>query len=77
MELEHYQIHQELSSGCNYIGHLKNETSALVAVTGCLETPEDKLEVTMISKHNKNKMFLLDHDGNAEVIKSPFIDGGE
>ena len=40
-------------SGCNYFGHLKYETSACVAVTGCLG--QDDLEFTI---NSKNRYFI-------------------
>ena len=74
LELTHYKANKVI--GCNYIGHLKNSPSSSVGVTGCLNEPGDKMEVTIISKHNKNKMFIVDFDGNAEIIKNPFGEGG-
>ena len=76
LELSHYKMHERAVVGCNYHGSLKNDPSAVVAVTGCLNKPGDKMEVTLISKNNINKMFTVDFNGNAEVIKNPFEGGG-
>ena len=69
-------MHENAVVGCNYVGKLKNDPSAVVAVTGCLNKPGDRMEVTMISKNNINKMFSVDFNGNAEVIENPFAGGG-
>ena len=76
LDLSHYRMHEQATVGCNYHGTLKNDPSAVVAVTGCLNKPGDKMEVTLISKNNINKMFEVDFDGNAEIIKNPFAEGG-
>ena len=70
--LDHYRMNEESPIGCNYIGHLKSQPSSSVGVTGCLNEPGDRMDVTLISKHNKNKMFSVDFDGNAKVIPNPF-----
>merc|ERR1712038_1143565 len=77
LDLEHYKMHETAVVGCNYVGKLKNDPSAVVAVTGCLNKPGDKMEVTMISKNNINKMFSVDFNGNAEVIENPFAGGAQ
>ena len=74
--LSHYKMYEDAAIGCNYLGHLRSSPSSSVGVTGCLNNPGDMMEVTMISKNNKNKMFSVDFYGNAEIIKSPFEDGG-
>ena len=76
LDLEHYKMHENAVVGCNYVGKLKKDPSAVVAVTGCLNKPGDRMEVTMISKNNINKMFSVDFNGNAEVIENPFAGGG-
>ena len=76
LELSHYKMHERAVVGCNYHGSLKNDPSAVVAVTGCLNKPGDRMEVTLISKNNINKMFTVDFNGNAEIIKNPFEGGG-
>ena len=71
LQLELFQLKMETPLGCRYIGRLQNSPSSSVAVTGCLNKPEDKMEVTMISDHNIYKMFSVDFSGNTEVIKNP------
>ena len=76
IDLKHYKL-QELSvEGCNYLGNLRNTPSSSVAVTGCLNNPEDKMEITLISDHNRHKMFAVDVDGNTISLSSPFEEGG-
>ena len=77
LELTHYRMNDKSVVGCNYLGYLRNSPSSSVAVTGCLNNPGDRMEVTMISKNNVNKMFSVDFNGNAEIIKSPFDEGGK
>merc|ERR1719414_2216312 len=77
LDLSHYRMHEQATVGCNYHGTLKNDPSAVVAVTGCLNKPGDKMEVTLISKNNINKMFEVDFDGSAEIIKNPFAEGAQ
>ena len=76
LELTHYRINKDSVFGCNYIGHLKNSSPSSVAVTGCLNIPGDKMEITMISDNNINKMFTVDFNGNTKIIKNPFEDKG-
>jgi hypothetical protein len=77
LELTHYRMNDESVVGCNYLGYLRNSPSSSVAVTGCLNKPGDRMEVTMISEHHVHKMFAVDFNGNAEIIKSPFAEGGK
>ena len=78
IELVHYKMNEESVVGCNYLGHLKTQPStSSVAVTGCLNNPGDRMEVTIISENNVNKMFSVDLDGHAEAIKNPFGEGGK
>ena len=74
--LEHYRMNKESPIRCNYLGHLRNSPSSSVGVTGCLNQPGDRMDVTLFSEHNINKMFSVDFSGNAEVIENPFEDGG-
>ena len=74
--LAHYSMNEDSVVGCNFLGHLGSSLSSSVAVTGCLNNPGDTMEVTLISKNNINKMFIVDFNGNAEIIKNPFEDGG-
>ena len=68
LELNHYKHNEKSSIGCNYIGTLRNDPTSSVAVSGCLNKPGDKMEVTMISDSCKNQMFMVDFNGNAEVM---------
>ena len=71
--LENYRGY---SSPCNYVGNLEI-TRANVAVTGCLEKPGDKMEITLLSQNSpKHHMFSVDFDGKASVIENPFKNGG-
>ena len=74
--LKHYRMNERSALACHYIGHLKNSPSSRVAVTGCLNKPEDTMEVTLISEHNINKMFSVDFNGYADIIKNPFDEIG-
>ena len=74
--LAHYKMNEEAAIRCNYLGHLRSSPSSSVGVTGCLNNPGDRMEVTMISKNNINKMFSVDFYGNAEIMKNPFEEGG-
>jgi len=75
--LSHYKMNDDAVIGCNYLGHLRSSPSSSVAVTGCLNKPEDRMDVTMISEYNINKMFSVDFYGNANIIKNPFEGGGK
>ena len=78
IELVHYKMNEDSVVGCNYLGHLKTQPStSSVAVTGCLNNPGDRMDVTMISENNINKMFSVEFDGHAEVTKNPFEEGGK
>jgi len=72
MDLTPFRVNANSAKICSYTGHLRNDPSSRVAVTGCMNTPGDQMEVTMISHSNINQMFLVDFDGNAEVIDNPF-----
>ena len=75
-DLTHYKMNKASPVGCNYIGRLHGEPTSSVSVTGCFNKPYDRLQVTLLSKHSKDKMFFIDSFGNAEVIQKPFHDGG-
>ena len=74
--LTHYKIHESSTGGCNYLGRLRNSHSSSAAVTGCMNKPGDRMDITLISEHNINKMFTVDFFGNTEIVKNPFGDGG-
>ena len=75
-DLTHYKMNEASPVGCNYIGRLHGDSTSSVAVTGCLNKPDDRFQVTLLSRHSKDKMFFLDYYGNAEVVQRPFHDGG-
>merc|ERR1719210_629294 len=62
---EENRIENELN--CNFIGHLANEKTACVAVTGC--SGKD-MEFTILSKHSQNSLFKLSMDGKLEALDS-------
>jgi len=74
--LTQYKLNELSTGGCNYLGRLRNDAQSSVAVTGCIDNPGDEMEVTLLSGNNINKMFLVDFNGNAEIINNPFEDGG-
>merc|ERR1712062_539217 len=57
---------------CNYLGHLENDASACVAVTGCIG---QDMELTINSKHNtKTNIYLLQKSGDVQLLPRPFSD---
>ena len=55
---------------CNYLGHLENDASACVAVTGCIG---QDMELTINSKHNtKTNIYLLQKSGDVQLLPRPF-----
>ena len=59
-------------SPCNFIGHLKNSPSSL-AVTGCLNTPKDKMHITLLSHLNtRSAMYEMDYEGHVTAEENPF-----
>merc|ERR1712018_384537 len=59
-------------SPCNFIGQLKNHPSSL-AVTGCLNTPEDKMHITLLSHLNtRSAVYEMDYDGHVTAEENPF-----
>lgn len=72
MVLDHYG--QNDAGSCNYIGYLA-ESKGNVAVTGCLQKSGDKMDITLLSKYSRNRMFSLDFDGKVNIIKNPFLSG--
>ena len=63
---------------CNYLGHLKNEVEATVAVTGCAdeENHDAKMHITLISKRSRyQKSFSIDYfSGHFEPIQLMEVD---
>ena len=76
LKLERLQMNLNAPTSCSYIGRLQNNPSSSVAATGCLNKPGDRMELTVISNNNINKMFAVDFQGNTEVIKNPFGEEG-
>ena len=78
--MEHYDAFSELTKvtqtpPCSYIGRLRDERDARVAVSGCFiqGVPEEKMYITLLSKRSKHqKAFSLDMDGFVQPIQ-----GGE
>jgi len=55
---------------CNYLGHLENDATACVAVTGCIG---QDMELTINSKHNtKTNTYLLQKSGEVQLLPRPF-----
>ena len=60
-------------SPCNFIGELKSEPGSSVGVTGCLENPEDKMYITLLSDDNSlSYAYIMDYDGKVTADESPF-----
>ena len=76
MDLKHFRMNEVSVVGCNYIGRLQNDPTSSLAVTGCLNKPGDKMEVTLVSKKNKNKMFLVDFERNTEILRNFYEEEG-
>ena len=56
---------------CNFIGQLKNSPSSL-AVTGCMNNPDDKMHITLLSDLNTNSaIYELDYDGHVTALENP------
>ena len=70
----HYSNPEARMSGerhCNFFGHLRHDSKACVAVTGCY--PEENMELTINSKHStESNMFVLEKSGNLVAIESAF-----
>ena len=73
LKLKHYRSHEAAEIGCNFLGSLQSDPSSSVAVTGCLNNPEDNMEITMISD-NIHKMLSVDFHGSAMAIENPFTE---
>jgi len=60
-------------SPCNFIGELKNEPGSAVGVTGCLNTPDDKMYITLLSDDNTlSYAYVMDHAGEVTADENPF-----
>ena len=67
LDLTQYRMNDRSKGGCNYFGRLKNDPDSSVGITGCLNKPEDEMEVILLSKNNENSMFLVDFFGNVKT----------
>ena len=57
---------------CNFLGKLNNTAPTNVAVTGCLEKPGDKMEITMwLPQHGW--VLTLDYGGQVTVRRTPCV----
>ena len=63
------QSRMEKKLSCNFFGHLENEDTACVAVTGC---PGEEMAFTIKSKHSENVGYILHKDGHLELVESAF-----
>ena len=73
--LDHYKLFKGTTGGHNYLGYLKNSPGSTVAVTGDLSEPDGRMEITLISEHNIDRMFEIDYLGRTKAIPSPLEDG--
>ena len=76
IDLTHHRLHESFANSCNYLGNLRNSAFSSVAVTGCLNKPEDKMEITLISNRNQHRIFTVDMDGKTQSLVLPFNEGG-
>ena len=59
------------TSSCNFVGHLENEKSACVSLTGC--TGSDDLYFTINSKNSGlSNMYILRNNSEVELVESVF-----
>ena len=57
---------------CNYIGHLKKDPEACVAMTGCVGSED--VEFTILSDHaTESPMFKWTKEDTVEVIEHPYL----
>ena len=55
---------------CNFFGHLKNEETACVSVTGC---QGEEMSLMINSKNSgASNMFMIHKDGTIELVESAF-----
>jgi len=72
--LNHFYSENDHADGCHFLGHLKNEQEACIAMTGCIGSED--VEFTMMSEHApENGLFKWKLDGNVEVIDHPYKNG--
>ena len=76
LELTHERMTDSSPFKCTYTGHLRQNRSSIVAVTGCLNKPGDKVEITLFSEKAKHNMFIVDDKGKTTALEGPFANGG-
>ena len=65
------QSRMERKPSCNFFGHLENEKSACVSVTGC--AGQEDMAFTINSRNGEsNNMYILHKDGHLELVESAF-----
>ena len=77
LDVERYSMIERDLTKCNYVGRLRNDSMSSVAITGCLRKPGDIMEMTILSKNNVNKVFIVDFDGRTRTINPKFRDKGK
>ena len=56
---------------CNFFGHLLNDKTACVSVTGC--AGQDNMELTINSVNSgPSNMYILHKNGDLEMVESAF-----
>ena len=71
MILDPFYSENDAVDGCHFLGHLKNEHDACIAMTGCIGSED--VEFTIMSEHApENGLFKWKLDGNVEVSDHPF-----
>ena len=74
LERHHFLEKDRTDQGeaCNYIGHLKNDPEACVAMTGC--PGSDDVEFTILSNHaTESPMFKWTKEDSVEIIEHPYL----
>ena len=69
--LTEYKLFKASKGIHNYIGYLKNTPESSVAVTGSLNGPDDRIEITLLSEHNTDEMFEVDYFGKTTILSIP------
>ena len=72
--LEHYNPFKRSKGGHSYIGYLKNTPGSSVAVSGNLANPDDRMEITLLSRHTEDEGFVVDYFGKTSAIPTPTED---
>ena len=56
---------------CNFFGHLQNEPSGCVSLTGCPGEGSLYFTINSVNSGQSNK-FILEKNGNLQMVDSPF-----